>query len=541
MATISPVRRRAAISGVFFVSLAVLGWNAESPGISTAYVDPVAKIQAQDEALYGSISLEMAKTGDWLTPRFLDRYALFKPPLLYWLEASTVKILGRRTPGSIAMAFRLPSILAGAATVTLVFAWLMAENASLAAAAAGAILLLSSHLFFVLSRIGLTDALLTFETALAMFALARDPRLASRAGLWTFGIASGAAILTKGIAGLFSLLALGVFCVISRERPAWRRLVAAVAISAAVALPWHLYQLVRHTRWFWAEYVLTEVVTNSVGSPAQSTDESQIGYYLKRLVLLDAPLLAAALVALTRRRPRVLLAWIAVVLAAALSFEYRNTSYLLPVFPAMALLVGGTIPRDRAKWALALAVALFAAKVLAPAQTWGIPFKPESVIAVQPVLDRYAALKRGNELIVGHPDDGFYSACLDLPRVRYVYLDPSTERRHYALDFEYLGVLMTASDFARLPELRPEFDQRLRDWGLRPSLDVEGDPVGTVILAPTVEQIQALVRDHPGSDLLLPVEWAAQDAGVHEVLPVEVPPQSGSWEILLSREVVHRP
>ena len=72
------------------------------------------------------------------------------------------------------------------------------------------LLLLSSHLFFVLSRIGLTDALLTFETALAMFALARDPRLASRAGLWTFGIASGAALLTKGIAGLFAPLALAV-------------------------------------------------------------------------------------------------------------------------------------------------------------------------------------------------------------------------------------------------------------------------------------------------------------------------------------------
>jgi hypothetical protein len=512
-------------------SLTILGWNAGSPGLSTTYVDPVAKIQAQDEALYGSISLGMAKAGDWLTPRFLDRYALFKPPLLYWLEASVVKILGRK-----AIALRLPSILAGAATVTLVFAWLLAENAPLAAAGTGAMLLLSSHLFFVLSRIGLTDALLTFETALAMFALARDPRLTSRAGLWTFGIASGAAMLTKGIAGLFSLLALAVFCVISPERPAWRRLAAAVAISAAVAAPWHLYQLVRNTRWFWAEYVLTEVVTNSVGSPAQSTQESHITYYLKRLIALDAPLFAAALVALLRTRPRVLLAWIVVVLAATLGFEYRNTSYLLPVFPALALLVGGAIPKDRAKWALALAVALFAAKALAPSQTWGIPFKAESAIAVEPALDRYAAMKRGNELILGDPNDGFSSACLDLPRVRYLYFDPSVQRRRYALDFEYLGVQMTASDFARLPGVRPEFEQRLRDWGLDPSPGIRGDPIATTILAPTLEQIQALVRDHPRADFLLPVEWAAQDLGVHEVMPV-----GDGRELLLSREVVQRP
>ncbi len=526
MATISPVQHRAAISGVFLISLTVLGWNAGSPGLATMYVDPVAKIQAQDESLYGSISLGMAKNGDWLTPRFLDRYALFKPPLLYWLEAAAVKVVGPK-----AIAFRLPSILAGAATVTLVFAWLLAEGAPVAAAAAGAMLLLSSHLFFVLSRIGLTDALLTFETALAMFALARDPRLASRAGLWTFGIASGAAMLTKGIAGLFALLALGVFCVISRERPGWRRLAAAVAISAAVAAPWHLYQLFRNTRWFWAEYVLTEVVTNSVGSPAQSTQESHLGYYLKRLVALDAPLLAATLAALVRRRPRVLLAWIAVVLAAAFSFEYRNTSYLLPIFPAMALLVGGAIPKDYAKWALALAAALFAAKAAEPLKTWGLPFKAESVIDVEPVLDRYAALKRGNELILGAANDGFSAACLDLPRVRYLYLDASVQRRRYALDFEYLGVTMSASDFARLPEVRPQFEQRLRDWGLR-----GGDPIATVILAQTLEQIQMLVRGHPGADFLLPVDWAAQDAGVHEVLSI-----GNGKELLLSREVVQRP
>ena len=531
------MQHRLAISGVFLIGATVLGWNAWSPGLATAYVDPVARIQAQDESLYGSISLGMAKHGNWLTPRFLDRYALFKPPLLYWLEGTSVKALGRR-----AIAYRLPSILAGAATVTLVFAWLLAENAPLAAAGAGAMLLLSSHLFFVLSRIGLTDALLTFETALAMFALARDPRLASRAGLWTFGIASGAALLTKGIAGLFALLALAVFCVISRERPSWSRLAAAVAISAAVAAPWHLYQLIRHTRWFWAEYILTEVVTEGIGKPDQSTQESQAGYYLKRLIALDAPLLVAALAGLlfgwARKRPRVLLAWIAVVLAAALSFEYRNTSYLLPVFPALALLAAGVVPRDRAKGALALTVVLFAAKVAAPAQTfgsqsWGLPFKAESVIAAEPALDRYAAMKRGNELILGDPTDQFYSACLDLPRVRYLYLDPSTEHRRYALNFEYLGVTMTASDFDRLAQVRPAFDQRLRDWGLNPS---QGDPIATTILAPTLERIQTLVHDHPHADFLLPPEWAAQDGGVHEVLQTD----SGR-ELLLSREVVQRP
>jgi 4-amino-4-deoxy-L-arabinose transferase-like glycosyltransferase len=509
--TISRVPRRSAVSIVFLAGLAILGWKAGGPGIATAYVDPLARIQAQDEAYYGAISIHIAEHGDWLTPRFLDRYALAKPPLLMWCEAAAVKVMGRG-----AWALRLPSIVAGAGTLALVFWWLLEEGVALAAALTAVLLLLSSHLFFVLSRIGLTDAILMFTTTLAMFALARDPRLASRAGLWTFGLASGAAILTKGLAGLFALLALALFCVISKEHPHWRRVAQVVAISAGVAAPWHLYQLWRHTRWFWAEYVVTELVTNSVGKPPQSTEESQVGYYLRRLLALDAPLLVAALVALARVRSRVLIAWIVVVLAAALSFEYRNTTYLLPVFPALALLVGRAIPSRWAVGVLALAALLFAGKVVASAEPWGLPFGPQSVIAMEPMLDRYAALQRGNELVIVSPDDGFYSACLDLPRVRYLYLDPSTERRKYALDFEYLGVTVTASDFERLPELRPQFKQRLFEWGLQ-----TGDPVATVILAQNQEQIDAIVRDHPNVDFILP------DAG-------------GGHHLLLSREVIQR-
>jgi len=540
-------KSRAILAGVFLASLLLLAWNAGTPGIASAYVDPVAKIQDQDEALYGSISLEVAKHGDWMTPVFLGRYELVKPPLLYWLEAAGMKIIGT---GRLAM--RLPSIFAGAATVTLVFAWLLAEGTGLPAALTGALLLLSSHLFFVLSRVGLTDALLTFATTLAMFALARDPRLASRAAVWTFGLASGAAIMTKGIAGLFPLLALAMFCMVSKERPNWLRLAEAVAISAAVAAPWHLYELWRHTRWFWAEYVLGEIVTNSLASPTQSTQETHVAYYLKRLIALDAPLAVAALAALaatlnqtrtrvliTWTRTRVLLAWIAVVLAAALSFDYRNTSYLLPIFPALALLVAGAIPKKLAPWALALAALLFAGKVAGSGETWGLPFAQEAAMPSEVVLDRYASLKRGNQLILGDPDDEFYSACLNLPQVRYLYVDPAHEApkappAHYALDFEYLGVTITASDFARLSELRPVFQQRLRDWDLE--VAVKGrNPIATVILASGLDQVESLLRDHPEADFFLPVDWAAHDAGLHQIFE-----SANGRALLLSRELIQR-
>ena len=60
---------------VFLASLMVLGWNADTSGIAIGYGDPVARIQPQDEAAYGSTSITMATEGDWLTPRPLGCYS----------------------------------------------------------------------------------------------------------------------------------------------------------------------------------------------------------------------------------------------------------------------------------------------------------------------------------------------------------------------------------------------------------------------------------------------------------------------------------
>jgi hypothetical protein len=494
------------VAAVFCASLLFLGYGAGRAGIATAYVDPVAKIQAQDEATYAASSLRMATYGDWMTPRFLGRYALYKPPVLYWLTAPAIKILGRR-----ALALRAPSILASAATVTLVFAWL-STTMPLEAALAGACLLLSSHLFFVLSRVGIMDALLTFWTAAAMYALVRDPRLESGAALLGFGFASGAAIMTKALAGLYPLLILALFCLLSKERPRVVRLAQVVAVTAAVSLPWHLWQLYEHRRWFWTEYVLNEQVTLGLSPRFQMTQESQVQYYWKRLIATDPLLLAASLVALWSVRSRILIAWIVIALGCPLVFQHRNTSYLMPALPAMALLAASAIPRRSGRIVLTLAVALLIGKVFAGSETWGVPYRPESVNPSLRALDAYAARHRGNDLILIEPDDQFYAADLDMPQVRYAYLDPRTVRPKFPLDYDYLGISVTEPDFERMAELKPVFAQRLREWNLDST-----EPIATVIVAQSKAEMEALIRSHPESDFYVPAEWVERDRGVHQI------------------------
>ncbi|HWZ31432.1 MAG TPA: glycosyltransferase family 39 protein [Bryobacteraceae bacterium] len=503
-------------AAVFLASLIFLGWGAGSAGIATAYLDPLAHVMAQDEAVYGASSLEMARHGGWITPRFLGRHALYKPPLLYWLEALSAKLLGPS-----ALALRLPSILAGAATVALVFHCLGAAFPA-EAALAGALLLLSSHLFFIPSRTGLTDALLTFEIALAMAALWHDPRLDSRSSRLVFGVATGAAIMTKAAAGLLPLVILAIAGI------SLIRLAQVSAIALAIALPWHLWQLYEHPRWFWAEYILGEHVTWGLSAPQQTTQESQLGFYAKRIVALDPVLLLAAVVGAVRTRRRLALSWIAVVLLTAVAWRYRNVTYLAPMLPAMAMLSATAIPKRYARLALAVATGVFLVKLSFPHAAWGLPVAPESVNPAQAALDAYATRHRGNDLIIVEPDDQFYAADLDLPRLRYLWLDPATNHPQLPLDFEYLGITVSASDYARLDQLLPIFRDRLRQW----NLDSTG-PVATVILARTPEEISGLIASNPQSDFYVS---SSMTSPAHDSWR-----PSGTRVFLLSREVIQRP
>ncbi len=504
-------------AGVFLASLLILAWGAGVPGIATSYVDPVAHILAQDEAVYASTSLEMAAHGEWLSPKYLGRWAFYKPPLLYWLSAICVKVAGAST-----FALRFPSILAGAASVALVFAALRIAVA-IPAALTGAVLLLSSHLFFVLSRIGLCDALLVLFITLAMYALARDRRLESQSSRWIFGIATGAAVMTKAMAGLLPLIIL-LFAGVSLGS-----MVQVSLIAAAVAAPWHLWQLHAHPRWFWAEYFLSEHLTWGLAAPQQTTQESQIGFYAKRIALLDPLLAIAAIAALVRTRSRLLIAWIGVILASVLAWRYRNVAYMAPMYPAMAIAVAFAIPKRHARAALGVAVALLAAKILLPAQNFGLPFRAETVNPAKAALDEYAKRHRANDLVLVEPDDQFYSSDLDLAHIRYLWIDPSTGHAPLPLDFEYLGITMRAADFNRFDQVRAMYAQRLREW----NLDSEA-PLATVVLAGSAEELKDLLARHPASDFYLSREWKS---------PAHDPwsPADGEKYFLLSREVIQRP
>ena len=291
---------RRALCAVALLALACLLVRAARVGLAGDYIDPISKITAQDEALYAHSAIAMARDGDWLTPRFMGRYALYKPPLLVWIAGVSSKLLGVSR-----LSLRLPIAILSALALGLIFLW-AGELAGWQAGAVAGALLLSNHLWHTLAALCMTDGLLLAFYIAAFYALFCDPWLESRAALLGFSAAVAAAILTKGIAGILPLGVLGLYwlCARRQERPAFWRVCLAAALALAFAAPWFLYQYVVHPRWFWTEHIAVEILGFGAGAPPQTSHENQALFYLMRLAATDPLLLAAAVVAHSRLRHR---------------------------------------------------------------------------------------------------------------------------------------------------------------------------------------------------------------------------------------------
>jgi len=498
---------RLAFCAVALVALACLVVRAGRLGMAGDYIDPFSRLGAQDESLYAHSAIQMAEHGGWLTPMFMGRYGLYKPPLLAAAAGLSARILGVSR-----LALRLPVALLAALAVGLIF-WWAAEVQSWQAGVCAAALVVSSHLWHTLASMCLTDGLLAAFYVAALYCLFADPWLESYWALGGFAGAVAASLLTKSVAGLMPLAVLGLYWVLApgKYRPRFWRVAAAGGLSLALAAPWFLYQLAVHGRWFWAEHVGVEILGFGAGAPPQTSQENQALFYLTRAALLDPVLLAAAAVALPafakelRRRsaPAVLLALaLALPTAAILLWQYRNASYLLPLVPMGAILAAAYNPLccgRTAKWMLALVAAAFVAKAAMPAATWGLPFGAGTSVAVAPVLSTYCERGRGNELIVVDTPDEMYASLLPIPRVRYVLTGQVPTPGKYGLDFPSMGIMLDAPAFIDLPHGMPHFRQRLHEWGLE-----SAEAVGTVVFVSSPEDIGLLIATHADSDFLLP-------------------------------------
>lgn len=336
------------------------------------------RLQHPDEGRYAEIAREMAVTGDWLTPRLNGLKYFEKPPLQYWLGAATFDALGVDE-----WTARLPTAMAGFLAVIAV-GFTAARLASPEAGVYAALVLAGSVWHIGMSQILTLDAVLSLglTATLCAFLLAQRPGLAPSAQRnWMLAAYAAAALatLTKGLVALvIPGGALVVYSLVARDWGPWRRLhlLPGLAVYLLLAAPW--FVLVSQAnpefaRFFFIHEHFERFLTES------HNRTGQWWYFVPWLLLGLLPWLLVWLVTLPRSWraapvaangfawERFCLAWAAFVFLFFSASGSKLPSYILPLFPALALCIGFELTRTSARmlmW-IALPLAVGAPVVLA--------------------------------------------------------------------------------------------------------------------------------------------------------------------------------
>lgn len=292
-----------------------------------------------NEARFFEISWEMEKSGDLLTPRLNFINHFHKPPATFWLVGLSLKWFGETEAAG-----RLPVVLAALATVALSVLFLPPGEGRLFTG-----LLLSCNLeFWLLSRTVLTDMFLTLSVTACLLAAFQLLSQRESWAFWLFWLSLGFSALVKGPVGpAIVALTLLSFHVTSQKLP-WRRWAPAkgLLVFAGVTVPWYLLVFSKHPGLL--EYLADYQTVQRVASTAHGR-EGPLWFFLPVLLvgfLPWSPLLPSSIVSAWKRRhglDRFLLCWL---IPSFLLFSLSGSklpTYILPLFPALALLVASNL------------------------------------------------------------------------------------------------------------------------------------------------------------------------------------------------------
>ena len=325
-------------------------------------MDDVDAVQAQ-------IARNMLSSGDWVTARLDGVAYLEKAPLIYWMMAATFRVLGVHD-----WAARLPLALSCILLcwVTYRFGrWAFDDDAGLYAGLA----LATGVGLFLFTRILIPDAIVTLTITGAIWAWLRllDPE-ERELRKWSFilGGCMGTGLLLKGlIAIVFPVLAGLVYMTVTRQLfslASWKRLhlVLAVLVALAIALPWHVLATLRNPpyfafslhagpgeyRGFFWFYFFNEHLLRflNLRYPRDYNTVPRFLFWALNLVwlfpwsvyLLGTPALSYRPTTRAGRTRLMAVCWIAVVMVF-FTFSTTQEYYSMPIYPALALLIGSAL------------------------------------------------------------------------------------------------------------------------------------------------------------------------------------------------------
>jgi len=319
----------------------------------------------KDEPKYLEAAWEMVKSGDYITPYYNYEYRFDKPVLVYWAIALGYKLFGVNEFGG-----RLFVSLFGVLTVLLLYWWLYRRKGE-SFAFTSSLVLLTSLDFIVMASVAMPDILLTFFIAASLVSFFEGYTSSNRNFYRLAFLFAGLGTLTKGPVGLAlpGLIAV-IFLALRRDLVRTLKEIpwfTGFLIYFAVVLPWYGAVFLKHGRQFFMDFIVFHNLQRFTGKiPGHPTEW---WYYLANYFWLYLPwslIFPFALYRLFKSKEGITdslinfaLVWFFTVVIFFQIAHTKLAHYLLPSFPAFAVIVGWYVLRFRERLPYALTLFFF--------------------------------------------------------------------------------------------------------------------------------------------------------------------------------------
>jgi 4-amino-4-deoxy-L-arabinose transferase-like glycosyltransferase len=302
-----------------------------------------------DEPRYAAIGREMARSGDWLTPRLWGAPWFEKPALLYWLIAAGNKLgLGPE------LAPRLPVAAISVLFLAFYFVWIRREFGRRPAWISTAMLATAGG-WIAFSQVAVTDLPLAATFSAAILLALPWVRSGGRRGLVIGGVFLGLAVLAKGLVPL--ALALPLVWV-GRRRLKDLALMAAACLL--VALPWYAICWLENGQVFLDDFIWKHHFGRFVSSELQHVQPWWFFIPVILGFLFPWTPLIGTLRSVRWHDPRQQL----LLLTVGFGFVFFSAStnklpgYILPLLPSLTALIGISMAEHTPRWPTAASAAL---------------------------------------------------------------------------------------------------------------------------------------------------------------------------------------
>lgn len=300
-----------------------------------------------DEGRNAEIAREVLVTNDWITPYYDFLPRLEKPMLFYAVTALSYKVFGVSE-----MAARLPSAAAALGALLLTTFFVRRIYGGRAAIWSGLVLVTSVQ-FNAFSRIVILDMLLAFFLTLALIAYHRaetaENRPEKRRYYFLMYAAAAAATLVKGPIGLiFPAMIVVAYIAVRGKWSSLREMDLGwgILIFLLITAPWYAWAEVRRPGYL-AYFLGQEHFTRYLTAHFHRTKPWYYFFGVVGLGFFPWTFLLPAIAVRLRKNLDNLslyaLLWVAVPFVFFSFSSSKMSEYLLPIYPALAILAGRSL------------------------------------------------------------------------------------------------------------------------------------------------------------------------------------------------------